>query len=107
MINGLPPTSGAWTGLETPTSTRPAKGAGATGGPEAQDFGNTLEGAVKAVEGHQAASDDKLYRVASGADQDYAGMMISLEQANISLRAMGSVRDKVIEAYQAVWNMPV
>jgi flagellar hook-basal body complex protein FliE len=33
--------------------------------------------------------------------------MIALEEANIALRAMGSVRDKLVEGWQTVWNMPV
>jgi flagellar hook-basal body complex protein FliE len=108
MITGLPPTVSPWAGLETPTATRPGKGVegvGETG--SSTDFGGALQSAVKAVEGHQAAADDAAFKVASGQNQNYHEMMIALEEANISLRAMGSVRDKFVEAYQAIWNMPV
>lgn len=106
MISSIPP-SAAWTGLETPNATRPTTvgtdEAGATGGVE---FSGSLSKAVQAVEAQQAEADQKVYAVGAG-DHDYAGMMIALEEANISLRAMGSVRDKFVEAYQAIWNMPV
>lgn len=107
MITSLSPAFGSFTGLETPNATRPGAGpreAGAAGG---ADFGGALQSAVSSVEGHMGAADEKIVNVASGQDQDYAGMMVALEEANISLRAMGSVRDKMVEAYQAIWNMPV
>ena len=44
---------------------------------------------------------------ATGENVDLHGQMIALEEANISLRTMASVRDKVVDAYQAIWNMPV
>ena len=108
MITALPPTVSTWTGLESPNTTRAntgVEGMGEAG--SATDFGGALQSAVKAVEGHQAAADDAAFKVASGENQNYHEMMIALEEANISLRAMGSVRDKFVEAYQAIWNMPV
>lgn len=108
MITGLPPMMSAWTGMETPTATRPGGGVGgASEAGSSTDFGGALQTAVKAVEGHQAAGDEAAFRVSSGESQNYHEMMIALEEANISLRAMGSVRDKFVEAYQAIWNMPV
>lgn len=107
MVTSIPPNAAMWTGLETPTATRPTTGgaekAGEAGGAE---FNGMFTQAVQAVEDRQVAADKALYGVGAG-DHDYAGMMIALEEANISLRAMGSVRDKFVEAYQAIWNMPV
>ncbi len=82
------------------------KARGIEGTPGA-DFGSNLTSAVQAVENQQAEADQSVYRVASGQDADLAGMMIALEEANIGLRAMASVRDKVVEAYQQIWNMPI
>lgn len=107
MVTSVPPSAAMWTGLDTPTATRPTTGApdkvGETNGPE---FSGLFSDAVQAVEDRQTAADKAVYSVGSG-EHDYAGMMIALEEANISLRAMGSVRDKFVEAYQAIWNMPV
>ena len=76
----------------------------ATGG---GGFAEALQDAVKSVEGAQASADQGLRELASGQSVDLHGTMIALEEANISLRAMGSVRDKVVEGWQAVWNMQI
>ena len=62
---------------------------------------------MRAVDGAQVSADDKLRGVATGQSVDLHGTMIALEEANISLRAMGSVRDKAVEAWQTIWNMPI
>jgi len=108
MITAIPPSLSTYTGMETPAATRGKTGVGGADGVHGTaDFGGTLQDAVKAVEAHQAAGDEAAFQVASGQNQNYHEMMIALEEANISLRAMGSVRDKFVEAYQAIWNMPV
>lgn len=73
----------------------------------ADGFAEVLETAVQGVEKKNLDADDQLRRLASGQDVDLHGTMIALEEANITMRAMTSVRDKVVEAYQAIWNMPV
>ncbi len=107
MVTSIPSMPTSFTGIETPSTTRPGAVGGSVGQVGGTNFGDALQSAVQSVEGHMADSDQKLFQVASGQDQDYAGMMVSLEEANISLRAMGSVRDKLVDAYQAIWNMPV
>ncbi len=97
MITGLPSATAAISSLETPNTTRPVG---------KSEFDGTLTKAIQSVEAQQVKGDNALYDVGTG-KHDYAQMMLSLEEANISLRAMGSVRDKFVEAYQAVWNMPV
>jgi flagellar hook-basal body complex protein FliE len=44
---------------------------------------------------------------ATGENVDLHSQMIALEEANISIRAMGSARDKIVEAYQSIWNMQI
>lgn len=73
----------------------------------ADGFSDALEMAVKSVEASQQAADTSLRGVATGENVDLHGTMIALEEANITLRTMASVRDKVVEAYQAIWNMPI
>lgn len=70
-------------------------------------FAEALQSAIHSVDGAQFAADDKLRGVATGESVDIHGTMIALEEANISLRLMGSVRDKAVEAWQSVWNMPI
>lgn len=114
MVNGIGGGVQVWTGLESVGATRPgsnpvggANRIGETGGAGGTNFSEALTSAVQSVEQSQAAADESVYKVATGQDADLHGMMIALEEANISLRAMASVRDKVVEAYQAIWNMPV
>jgi flagellar hook-basal body complex protein FliE len=107
MITAIGANPGILTGMETPNVTRPGGAAAEAEAAGGVDFGKAIARAVDHTEQYQAGADAKVYGVASGQDQDYAGMMVALEEANISLRAMGSVRDKFVEAYQAIWNMPV
>ena len=83
-------------------------GAGIGGGQDGgQDFGQLLDAAVRGVDAKQLDADAMLRGIATGENVDMHGTMIALEEANISLRTMGSVRDKVVEAWQALWHMPV
>lgn len=70
-------------------------------------FGDILESAVKSVDASQHAADIQLEGLASARNVDIHGTMIALEEANITLRAMTSVRDKLVDAYQTIWNMPI
>ncbi|MES2640680.1 MAG: flagellar hook-basal body complex protein FliE [Myxococcota bacterium] len=70
-------------------------------------FAEALSDAVRSVEGAQLGADEKLRGVTTGQSVDIHGTMIALEEANISLRMMGSVRDKAVEGWQAIWNMPI
>ena len=70
-------------------------------------FADALERAVQAVDAKQHQADDKLAAMASGEDVDIHGTMIALQEADISLRAMTSVRDKVIDAYKDIMNMAI
>lgn len=89
----------------------PPMGLGETGGPSPKpggaNFGELLDSAVRAVDQTQQGADEQLRGLASGRNVDLHGAMIALEEANISLHAMTSVRDKLVEAYQALWNMPI
>ena len=81
----------------------PAGPAGHGGG----GFGDLLNAAVSGVDASQTAADAQLEGLATGRNVDLHGSMIALEEANISLRAMTSVRDKLVDAYQSIWNMPI
>lgn len=71
------------------------------------DFSTFLEGAIDSVNRRQIEADAQLMNTATGQNVDLHGQMIALEEANISLRTMASVRDKVVEAYHTIWNMQV
>ena len=74
---------------------------------KAPSFSLALERAVQAVDAQQHQADDKLAALASGKDVDIHGTMIALQEADISLRAMTSVRGKIIDAYKDLMNMAI
>ena len=70
-------------------------------------FSGKLSSAIDRVSDQQVAADDKLAQLASGKDVDLHGTMIALEEADITLRTMVTVRDKVVSAYQEIMNMAI
>lgn len=71
------------------------------------DFANRLDHAMRGVSNQVNAADVRLARVASGEDADLHGTMIALQEADISVRLMVSVRDEAVEAYEKIMNMQV
>jgi flagellar hook-basal body complex protein FliE len=74
----------------------------------ATSFSDTLQSALNGVDDAVATGDQKAKAFASG-DQSVSlsDVVLSLEQANLSLQAAAAVRDKVVAAYSNVMNMPV
>jgi flagellar hook-basal body complex protein FliE len=71
------------------------------------DFSSFLENAIDSVNRRQIEADAQLLNVATGKNVDIHGQMIALEEASISLRTMASARDKIVEAYNTIWNMQI
>lgn len=101
MIEGIPAIAGF--GLEPIAA---PQGVGQGDGLDA-GFGDQIFDAVDGVDDAQHAADDALYLLASGEEVDLHGTMIALEEADIALRTMVSVRDKLISAYEQVMNMTI
>lgn len=70
-------------------------------------FAERLERAVQSVSDHDKAADVRLAKVASGEDVDLHGMMIAMQEADITLRLANSVREKALEAFERIQNMPI
>ena len=75
--------------------------------PAAPGFAALLEQSVERVDGFVNQSDDALRALASGGEVDLHGAMIALEEADIALRAMVTVRDKVVGAYEQLMNLAI
>lgn len=88
-----------------------AKNADLSAGPshtgQGVSFSDRLRSAVESVNAAQHSADDQLRAVASGQDVDLHATMIALEEADITLRTMTSVRDKVVNAYERIMNMSI
>lgn len=79
-----------------------------TGTSEAgKSFADTLKDAVSNVNQMQQAADVKMQELATGKTQNIHDVMLTSEKADIALKLMVQVRNKIIEAYQEVMKMQV
>ena len=77
-------------------------------GPEGgKNFADTLKDAVGSVNELQKSSDVAMQNLATGKTDNVADVMIATEKADIALRLMMQVRNKIIDAYQEVMKMQV
>lgn len=71
-------------------------------------FGSLLTNAIDEVNKSQLhATDMKRTFEAGNSDASLAEVMISVQKADLSFRAMTEVRNKLVTAYQEIMNMPV
>lgn len=77
------------------------------GGGDGKSFADTLKDAVGTVNTLQKASDAKMQELATGKTSNIPEVMMAAEKADIALRMMVQVRNKIIEAYQEVMKMQV
>jgi flagellar hook-basal body complex protein FliE len=87
------------------------KGNGGAIGPSDQiggaSFADTLKNAIGQVNELQKTSDKGMLDLSTGRTDDVAGVMIAAEKADIALRVMVQVRNKVIDAYNEIMKMQV
>lgn len=75
---------------------------------EAQgSFADTLKSAIDNVNQLQKSSDKAAQDLATGRTDNVADVMIAAEKADIALRVMVQVRNKIIDAYQEIMKMQV
>jgi len=74
----------------------------------ATSFSATLKGALDKLDGAIGSADAAAKSFAAGnRDIPLSDVMVSLEQANLSMQMAANVRDKVVAAYSNVMNMQV
>lgn len=71
------------------------------------DFASMLKDALKDVNGAQLEADDAVQKVLSGETKDIHSTMIALQKADVSLKMMLEVRNKIMEAYQEVMRTQI
>jgi flagellar hook-basal body complex protein FliE len=85
--------------LRSPTAAPPT-----TGG----EFGQLLKTSLEAVNAAQQESKSLKVGFESGTgDASLAEVMIAAQKADLSFRAVTEVRNKLVQAYQDIMNMPV
>ncbi|ART83374.1 flagellar hook-basal body complex protein FliE [Oceanisphaera profunda] len=73
-----------------------------------QDFAALLSQAVNSVNGLQKSTDDLRTRFELGDDSvSLESVMISAQKSSLAFDATVQVRNKVVEAYKTIMNMPV
>lgn len=72
-----------------------------------KSFSETLSAAVQQVNELQKESDMQIQKLATGETKNIPEVMISVEKADIALKLMTQVRNKIIDAYQEIMKMQV
>lgn len=76
--------------------------------PQGADFASLLKNSVDQVNSVQQESKTMAEAFASGdANTDLTEVMVAMQKASLSFQAMTQVRNKLVEAYKDVMNMPV
>ncbi len=71
------------------------------------DFTTVMKSAIDHVNETQKAAGEMTKAYETGKDVDIADVMVSLQKANIEFQATVQVRNKMVEAYQQIMNMPI
>jgi flagellar hook-basal body complex protein FliE len=74
----------------------------------AADFGTLLQTSINRVNDLQKNAEAMAGALETGAkDVDITQVMIEVQKASLAFRAMTEVRNKLVQAYQDVMNMPL
>ena len=69
------------------------------------DFGNVIKGAINRVDKLDKAADRSILDLLQGKAAIHESM-IALQKADFSMKLLLSIRNKVIEAYREIMQMP-
>jgi flagellar hook-basal body complex protein FliE len=93
-LQALLPTEGT---IGSPHTTTPADAG----------FGGILVRTVEEANAAEHAASQKIDALASGASDDLHGTMISAKEAEISVKLVGSIRNKLLDAFHEIWRTSV
>lgn len=107
---GLPPQYGAIRTPERAPTLEIRVGEGATPKPDAvedagKSFGDLVTDMVRDVDARSKDASVQAQDLAAGRSHDIHGTMIAVEQAGVSMRLLGSVRNRMVEAYREIMRM--
>ena len=71
------------------------------------EFSEVFRGALDHVSGLQDGADQMRTDIELGLSTDLVGTMIASEKASLSFQGLIQVRNRVVSAYETVFNMPV
>ena len=70
-------------------------------------FGDVLEKTVGDASAADHAAQAKVDALAAGTSDDLHGTMIAVKEAEISMKLVGSIRNKLLDAFQELWRTSV
>jgi len=89
-------------------SSMAASDVSSVGDPAVPDFQSMFKNAIDNVNDNQKVAADLATRFEQGdASIDLPEVMIALQKSSVSFQAMTQVRNKLVEAYKDIMNMPV
>lgn len=97
-------------GIRWEPTTLSSVGRPQTSGPqkgEQSSFEQLLKSSLEEVNGLQKQADEAIQELATGETQDLHRTMVLMEKAELSLRLMVQVRNKLLDAYQEIMRMPI
>jgi flagellar hook-basal body complex protein FliE len=69
------------------------------------DFASVLSQGVEQANQAQRVALEKADALARGATDDLHGTMISMKEADISMKLVGTVRNKLLDAFHELWRI--
>lgn len=76
--------------------------------PGGSNFSQILEQSISKVNEQQGVADNMITGFQTGtSNASVAEVMVAMQKASLSFTAMTQVRNKLVEAYQEVMNMPI
>ena len=84
-----------------------AQAGGISGAAGGGDFGTWLTQSLGRVNQDLVRADESLQQLATGDAQNLHQVMISLEEARMSMQLLVQVRNRLLEAYQEVLRMQI
>jgi flagellar hook-basal body complex protein FliE len=71
------------------------------------NFGDVLTKTVTDASAADHSASAKVDALAAGVSDDIHGTMISVKEAEISMKLVGSIRNKLLDAFQELWRTSV
>ncbi len=92
---------------KTTSETRAGENAPLQSTPNGKSFADTLKDSIQQVNQLQKDADVKMQQLATGKTDNIQDVMIAAEKADIGLRLMMQVRNKIMDGYQEIMKMQV
>lgn len=92
-------------GITSPAGVGNVAGSAGASGPGS--FQNVLRNAINETNALQKSADVKVQELATGKTTNIPEVMMQVEKADIALRLMTQVRNKIIDAYHDIMKMQV